>query len=159
METPMQCAKEITDFLKEKFREYGEKEPDTETAYNVYAGFLPREDNPKKMKALCPAVVIRPLLVEDSADETVAKMAAYAVTYDEDMKFGSESLYHVLQFVRFHLLTNNPVHKRFEIKLKDGETMETYIPDEQPYPFWQGRMDFAVYLEQPSRNRLVKTGI
>ena len=73
------------------------------------------------------------------------------------MKFGSESLYHILQFIRFHLLTNNPIRRRFEIKCKDGETMETYIPDEQPYPFWQGRLDFAVYLEQPSRNRLAKT--
>lgn len=154
METPMQCAKEIADFLKEKFREYDEKEPDTGAEYNVYAGFLPREDNPKRMKTQCPAVVVRPLLIEDNTDETIAKMAIYAVTYDDDMKFGSESLYHVLQFIRFHLLTNNPVHNRFEIKLKDSDTMETYIPDEQPYPFWQGRLDFAVYLEQPSRSPL-----
>lgn len=154
METPMQCAKEIADFLKEKFREYGEKESDTDAEYNVYAGFLPREDNPKKMKAQCPAVVVRPMLIEDNAEETIAKMVVYAVTYDDDMKFGSESLYHVLQFIRFHLLANNPVHKRFEIKLRDSETMETYIPDEQPYPFWQGRLDFAVYLEQPSRSPL-----
>ena len=154
METPLQCAKEISDFLKETLRTYDEKAPDTGAGYNVYVGFLPREDNPKKMKALCPAVVLRPMTVEDRADESVVKMVLYAVTYDEDMKFGADSLYHVLQFIRFHLLTNNPVHKRFEIKLKDGETMETYIPDEQPYPFWQGRMDFAVYLEQPSRSPL-----
>ncbi len=152
METPMQCAKEIADFLKEKLREYGEKESDTGAEYNVYAGFLAREDNAKKMKAQCPAVVVRPLLIEDNAEETVAKMAVYAVTYDDDMRFGSESLYHILQFVRYHLLTSNPIHKRFEIKIKDDESMETFIPDEQPYPFWQGRMDFAVYLEQPGRN-------
>ena len=87
METPMQCAKEIADFLKEKFREYGEKESDTGAEYNVYAGFLPREDNPKKMKTQCPAVVVRPLLIEDNAEETIAKMAVYAVTYDDDMNF------------------------------------------------------------------------
>ena len=156
METPMQCAKEIADFLKEKFREYDEKEPDTGATYNVYAGFLPRENDAKKMQALCPAVVIRPLLVEDAADGTLAKMVIYAITYDDDKRFGSESLYHILQFMRYHLLTSNPIRKRFEIKIGDGELMETYIPDEQPYPFWQGRIDFAVYLEQPGRNVKLK---
>ena len=157
METPMQCAKEIADFLKEKFREYSEKEPDTGATYNVYAGFLPRENDAKKMQALCPAVVIRPLLVEDAAEGTLAKMVIYAVTYDDDKRFGSESLYHILQVIRFHLLTCNPIRKRFEIKLADGETMETFIPDEHPYPFWYGRMDFAVHLAQPSNSRLART--
>ena len=159
METPMQCAKEIADFLAEKFREYGEKEPDTGAAYNVYAGFLPREDNPKKMKALCPAVVIHPMEVEDRADESSVKMVIYAVTHDQDMKFGCESLYHILQFIRFHLLTNNPIRRRYQIAIKDSETMETYIPDDHPYPFWLGRIDFTVYLEQPRRSSLTQRTI
>ena len=109
------------------------------------------------MKKNCPAIVIRPLMIEDGEKHTLARMVIYAVVYDDDKRTGCESLYHLLEFMRFHLLTGNPVNEQYEIKLKEDDAMETFVPDDQPYPFWEGRMDFAVYLEQPSRSFIAKT--
>ena len=155
METPWETAQTIAAFLNEKFKEYDEKEPTTGNPYGVYAGFLPRANKAEDMKKLCPAIVIRPLMVEDGHKKTLARMVIYAVVFDDDKRAGCESLYHLLQFMRHHLLANNPIDKSYEIKLTEDDAMETFIPDEQPYPFWEGRMDFAVYLEQPSNTESV----
>ena len=82
-------------------------------------------------------------------------MVIYAVVFDADKRTGCESLYHLLQFIRYQLLANNPINKRYQIKLTEDDTMETFIPDEQPFPFWEGRMDFGVYLEQPSNTTAI----
>lgn len=155
METPWGAAKTITAFLNEKFKEYDEKEPATGNPYGVYAGFLPRANRAEEMKKLCPALVIRPLMIEDGHKKTLARMVIYAVVFDDDKRTGCESLYHVLEFMRYHLLANNPINKKYEIKLSEDDALETFIPDEQPYPFWEGRMDFAVYLEQPSNTSII----
>ena len=157
METPWKAARDIADFLNQKFQEYNEKEfnaSDLEQSknYHAHAGFLPREDKAAEMKKHCPAVVIRPLMVEDGEKYTLAKMVIYAVTYDNDRRAGCESLYHLLEFMRYHLLANNPINKQYEIKITEDDAMETFIPDEQPFPFWEGRIDFSVYLEQPGNN-------
>ncbi len=155
METPWGAAKTITAFLNEKFKEYDEKEPATGNPYGVYAGFLPRANKAEEMKKLCPALVIRPLMIEDGHKKTLARMVIYAVVFDDGKRTGCESLYHVLEFMRYHLLANNPINKKYEIKLSEDDALETFIPDEQPYPFWEGRMDFAVYLEQPSNTSII----
>ena len=155
METPWGAAKTIAAFMNKKFDEYSEKEPATGKPYGVYAGFLPIADKAAEMQKLCPAIVIRPLIIIDGEKETLAKMVIYAVVFDADKKTGCESLYHLLQFMRYHLLSNNPINDSYQIKLTEDETMETFIPDEQPFPFWEGRIDFAVYLEQPSNTSIV----
>lgn len=154
METPWKAAQDIAKFLNKKFEEYDEKEHNAQNwekskPYHAYAGYLPREDKAEQMKKHCPAVVIRPLMVEDGEKYTLAKMVIYAVTYDNDRRTGCESLYNLLEFMRYHLLANNPINKRYQIKITEDDVMETFIPDEQPFPFWEGRIDFAVYLEQP----------
>ncbi len=156
METPLECAKTIAKFIRRKFEEYEEKEPTTGKKYLVHVGFLPFVDKAEEKKKLCPAIAIRPLLIEDREDFTLARLSIYVTVFDEDMKQGCESLYHVLQFLRFHLLTNNPIAERFQIRIKGNDTMETFVPDEQPWPMWWGRLDFAAYLEQPSVSRIKK---
>ena len=156
METPWGAAKTIAAFLNKKFVEYSEKEPATGKPYGVYAGFFPIADKAAEMQKLCPAIVIRPLMIEDGEKNTVAKMVIYAVVFDADKKTGCESLYHLLQFMRHQLLANNPIDDSYQIKLTEDDTMETFIPDEQPFPFGEGRMDFSVYLEQPSNTKYIE---
>lgn len=156
METPWACAKIIAKFLTGKLDEYSEKEPATGNPYGVYAGFLPKAHKAEDMKKLCPAIAIRPLIIEDGDKHTLAKMVIYAVVFDPDKRTGCASLYHLLQFMRHHLLVNNPINNQYEIKLTDDDAMETFIPDEQPFPFWEGRMDFSVYLAQPSNTKYIK---
>ena len=156
METPWGAAKTIAAFLNKQFEEYSEKEPATGKPYGIYAGFLPIADKAAEMQKLCPAIVIRPLMVEDGHEKTLVRMVIYAVVFDADKKAGCESLYHLLQFMRHQLLTSNPIDDSYQIKLTRDDAMETFIPDEQPFPFWEGRMDFAVYLEQPSNTKYIE---
>lgn len=94
---------------------------------------------------MCPAVVLRPELIEDGKEDTRVTIIAYVTVYDEDMKYGSDRLYHLLEFMRFILLSENPVENKWQIA--DG--MKTTIPDEQPYPQWFGMLEFDVFLPQP----------
>lgn len=160
METPWGAAKVIAEFLNQRFQEYSEKEINAgdlskSKPYHAYAGFLPREAKAEDMKKHVPAVVVRPLMIEDGEKHTLVKMVIYAATFDNDRKAGCESLYHLLQFMRYQLLANNPINAQYQIKLTEDDAMETFIPDEQPFPFWEGRIDFAVYLEQPSNPKFL----
>ena len=158
MEAPWACAVDIAGFLNGKLREYDEKEYDKNGAgkeYTAYAGFLPVRQRAADMKENCPFIAVRPVQVVDGEKESLAGMAIFVTTYDEDPMLGCESLYHILEFLRFHLLEGNPILEKYQVQLEGDGIMETYIPDEQPYPLWQGRMDFAVYLEQPSNGKYV----
>ena len=158
METPVGCAEEIAAFLNGKFKEYDEKEPGTGREYRAYAGFLPVRSKTGEMRENCPFIAVRPVQVVDGREHTLARMAVFVTTYSEDTMHGCDLLYHILEFIRSRLLAGNPVAGRYQIRLEGDGTMETYVPDEQPYPFWQGRMDFAVYLEQPRTSKLTEWG-
>ena len=156
METPVGCAEEIASFLNEKFAEYDEKEPGKGKEYRAYAGFLPVRSNTKEMRENCPFIAVRPVQVVDSKEESLARMAVFVTTFDEDPMRGCGLLYHILEFIRLRLLEGNPVRMKYQIRLEGDGTMETYVPDEQPWPYWQGRIDFAVHIEQPRDNRLAR---
>lgn len=147
--TPLDCARGLAGYLKGRFKEYSESaegnESGAEKAVNVYAGFLPRASTRQEAKSMCPAVVLRPELIEDGKEDTRVTIIAYVTVYDEDMKYGSDRLYHLLEFMRFILLSENPVENKWQIA--DG--MKTTIPDEQPYPQWFGMVEFDVFLPQP----------
>ena len=129
--TPWRCAEEIADFLDEEIKRYDEKSGTGE----AHAGFLPIADVRTMKKEQCPYIVIRPHKVKDEKKERLASMAVYVVVCPEAEKCG--------EFLRFSLLSKNPIKNRWQIA--DGE-LETSIPDEQPYPKYWGRIDFDVIL-------------
>jgi len=158
--TPMGCAMGIADYLTDYFRQHEEfsdlNQPGQESRIvkwdkpvSVYAGFLPLAQTRQEQDELCPAVVIRPTEVNDRENETLVTMAAIVTTLDADKKQGCLSLYHLLEVVRFSLLTEQTVAGKY--LLQDGE-MRTVVPDQQPYPQWWGEIDFKIYLPQPERN-------
>lgn len=137
--TPWRCAEEIADFLREEIKRYDEKSGTGE----AHAGFLPITQIAQLKKESCPHIVIRPHKVKDEKKERLASMAVYVVVCPEAEPGGAESLYHVLEFLRFALLSKNPIKNRWQIA---GGELETSIPDEQPYPKYWGRIDFDVIL-------------
>ena len=154
--TPLECAEGIAEFLKEKFmayQEYCEGRPENifssvDTDVNVYAGFLPRANNRADQKKLCPAVVVRPEATTDDRDKSVTSIVIYATIYDEDMTYGAHMLFHFLEFIRYHLLANNHIAKKWFIDIDDGN-IKTTIPDDQPFPQWVGVIEFDVFIPQP----------
>lgn len=145
--TPLECAQGLAEFFRGKLVEYSEK-TETKQEYKVYAGYLPYVQTRQEKKELCPAVVVRPLEVNDEEKESTILMGIYVTTYDEDMKVGCYELYHILEFLRYQLLTENPVADKWLVK---NGTLSTSVPDDQPYPQWWGRLDFIIYIPQPKR--------
>lgn len=138
--TPWICAQEVAAFLRDEIAGYNEK---AAGVGEVHAGFLPVAKVAQLAKEQCPYIVIRPHKVEDDRKKRTAHMAVYVVMCPEDEKGGAESIYHVLEFLRFSLLSKNPIKNRWMIA--DGE-LEMSIPDDQPYPKYWGRIDFNVTL-------------
>lgn len=149
--TPLDCAKGLADYLREQFKVYSETATytmngtETRKPVDVYAGFLPRASRREDMQALCPAIVLRPDTVEDGAEGSSVSLVAYATVYDEDMRRGSDSLYHMVELIRFLLLSENPVCDRWQIK----PGMKITVPDDQPFPQWLGVVEFEVILPEP----------
>ena len=117
---------------------------------NVYAGFLPNVSEMAGDK-LCSYIVIRPFEVTDEAKESIASIVIYAAVYDESPLYGGNSLMHLLQRVRYELLSSNPVLNRWQIK--DG--MKMVVPEDQPYPIWLGQITFDVNVMRPENPKVM----
>ena len=144
--TPFSCAKEIAEYLKGVLK--------VGDAGRIYAGFLPKIDKISDAYKRCPAIAIRPIDIDDAKDVSTAIMAIYVVTFDDDVECGSEALYHLIESIRFELLSNNPIKNRWLIDLNE-KSLHTSIPDEQFYPYWVAVLDFAVRISQPSNKKVI----
>ena len=105
-------------------------------------------DKNEDKRKLCPAVVVHPYSVSD-ADSSTVGITVLVTTYNEALTKGHVGLYHLLEVVRERLLSDNPVALKYEIK---ENTVNTTIPDDQPYPQWVGYLEFEVYIPVIRRN-------
>ena len=152
--TPLQCAKEIADFLRKEIAQdqegvqaiFVDKPPETEEI-RVFVGFLPRASTNAEKKKLCPAIVVRPESVSDTDDGSSVKLLFSVTTYDEDKESGYISLYNLLEWIRFKLLSNSPIGERWDLR----SSLETAVPDEQPFPQWWGYLEGSFVLPQPHK--------
>lgn len=144
--TPLDVLDDLQTFLTGKMRAYSGQTVDGK-AINCFTGFLPRVMTPEAKEKLCPAVVVGYSGVVDRADESVVSVVISVVTRDPDMIHGADELFHMLEYIRFCLLDANPACNKYDVK---NGTMETSVPDDQPYPQWWGRIDFEVHIPQPA---------
>lgn len=146
--TPLDVSDGIATYLMDELRKLNETSDVTTSPIRVWSGFLPRVDKNKDKRKLCPAVVVHPYSVSD-ADSSTVGITVLVTTYDEALTKGHVGLYHLLEVVRERLLSDNPVALRYEIK---ENTINTTIPDDQPYPQWIGYLEFEVYIPVIRRN-------
>lgn len=146
--TPLDVSDGIAAYLMDELCKLNETSDVTASTIRVWSGFLPRVDNNADLSKLCPAVVVRPYSVSD-ADSSTVGITVLVTTFDEALTKGHVGLYHLLEVVRERLLSDNPVALRYEIK---DNTVNTTIPDDQPYPQWVGYLEFEVYIPVIRRN-------
>lgn len=146
--TPLDVSDGIAKYLMNELRKLNENSDVTERPIRVWSGFLPRVDKNEDKRKLCPAVVVHPYAVSD-ADSSTVGITVLVTTYDEALTNGHVGLYHLLEVVRERLLSDNPVALKYEIK---ENTINTTIPDDQPYPQWVGYLEFEVYIPVIRRN-------
>lgn len=146
--TPLDVSDGIAKYLMNELRKLNENSDVTERPIRIWSGFLPRVDKNEDKRKLCPAVVVHPYSVND-ADISTVGITVLVTTYDEALTEGHVGLYHLLEVVRERLLSDNPVALKYEIK---ENTINTTIPDDQPYPQWVGYLEFEVYIPVIRRN-------
>ena len=146
--TPLDVSDGIAEYLMNELQKLNENSDVTERPIRVWSGFLPRVDKNEDKRKLCPAVVVHPYSVSD-ADSSTVGITVLVTTYDEALTEGHVGLYHLLEVVRERLLSDNPVALKYEIK---ENTINTTIPDDQPYPQWVGYLEFEVYIPVIRRN-------
>ena len=146
--TPLDVSDGIAAYLMNELRKLNETSDVTASTIRVWSGFLPRVDNNADLRKLCPAVVVRPHSVND-ADSSTVGITVLVTTFDDALTKGHVGLYHLLEVVRERLLSDNPVALKYEIK---ENTVNTTIPDDQPYPQWVGYLEFEVYIPVIRRN-------
>ena len=146
--TPLDVSDGIAKYLMNELRKLNENSDVTERPIRVWSGFLPRVDKNEDKRKLFPAVVVHPYSVSD-ADSSTVGITVLVTTYDEALTEGHVGLYHLLEVVRERLLSDNPVALKYEIK---ENTINTTIPDDQPYPQWVGYLEFEVYIPVIRRN-------
>lgn len=146
--TPLDVSDGIAKYLMNELRKLNENSDVTERPIRVWSGFLPRVDKNEDKRKLCPAVVVHPYSVSD-ADSSTVGITVLVTAYDEALTEGHVGLYHLLEVVRERLLSDNPVALKYEIK---ENTINTTIPDDQPYPQWVGYLEFEVYIPVIRRN-------
>ena len=146
--TPLDVSDGNAEYLMNELRKLNENSDVTEKPIRVWSGFLPRVDKNEDKRKLCPAVVVHPYSVSD-ADSSTVGITVLVTTYDEALTEGHVGLYHLLEVVRERLLSDNPVALKYEIK---ENTINTTIPDDQPYPQWVGYLEFEVYIPVIRRN-------
>lgn len=146
--TPLDVSDGIAKYLMNELRKLNENSDVTERPIRVWSGFLPRVDKNEDKRKLCPAVVVHPYSVSD-ADSSTVGITVLVTTYDKALTEGHVGLYHLLEVVRERLLSDNPVALKYEIK---ENTINTTIPDDQPYPQWVGYLEFEVYIPVIRRN-------
>lgn len=146
--TPLDVSDGIAKYFMNELRKLNENSDVTERPIRVWSGFLPRVDKNEDKRKLCPAVVVHPYSVSD-ADSSTVGITVLVTTYDEALTEGHVGLYHLLEVVRERLLSDNPVALKYEIK---ENTINTTIPDDQPYPQWVGYLEFEVYIPVIRRN-------
>ena len=142
--TPLDCARNITKFLQTACKEYSE----AVNPVQVHTGFLPKCNTAAAMRKQCPAVVVRPENVTDGKEESTVGILVYVTVYDDDKSYAGDSLYHLMEFIRMRLLSENPIGNVF---IAPG--MKSTITDEQAFPQWLGYIEFDVYIPQPKKYR------
>lgn len=153
----IQCAEEIADYFQRmvvkdsmKLRTLlFESESEEQEEINVYTGFLPYAGSDAEKKKLCPAIIVRPELVEDRQDCSLVHLLITVTSYDRDKQKGFYSLYSLLEWIRFRLLAHTPIDNKW--LLQDG-SLTMGVPSDQPYPQWWGYIEAVIYIPRPLRN-------
>lgn len=135
----------LAEFLRAAVKEYCTIQKAGEIPVEVYAGYPPIRTDSRETASFIYALVIS---ADDTSDEQLS-MATVEIgfsIYDEDKVDGWRSLFNLLEHVRQYILKYRFIADKnrmeFPVKLK--------IPDEQPYPQWQGTITVNYTIGQPT---------
>lgn len=112
---------------------------------NVYAGYPPIPTDAKARPSNLYALVTE--FTDDNAEDfSTAKVEIGFSIYDDDVNGGGRELFGLMEHVRRYLLGHPRIgggRNALELPLKGS------IPDSQPFPQWQGKLEATYTIYQP----------
>lgn len=136
--TPLVCAMEMVEYLKNVFKEHIQEEGAKSKDILIKDGFLPRVTTEDEKRRMTPAIIVTPVLIttpKPTLDEdSTVKLEINVLTYSKDKMEGHRELFHILEKIRMAIFKKPILAKKFS--LSSEHDVKATIPYDQPYPQW-----------------------
>ena len=140
--TPINLMDALAKRLQDLLTDYTAKQPSGTVPVTVYPGYIPVQNNAAEKKSFVYVLVVE---TDDRAgnDKRIAVVELGFSIYDADGVDGWRSLYNV--DISIHAPLARCDHR---LSLEDAP-IEMNIPENQPFPQWQGTMTAVYTIGQP----------
>ncbi len=142
--TTVELMENLAEFLRVVIAEYSTQQKAGTVPIEVYPGYMPIKTSADETASCVYALVTA---AEDRRDDdfSSATVEIGFSIYDDDTADGWRSLFNVMEHVRQAMLKQRTVAKRNRLALP----LKLEIPEEQPFPQWQGRITATYSIGQP----------
>lgn len=145
--TPTQLATDLGVFLKQVHANYFSDDAQVKgNPLLVVPGFLKMKESSKEDQY--PHLVIRINKIEDTLHGSTVQLFLIHGVYSEDVEKGWMEITNFLETTRQALLAHPVIANRYRLVLDDKHGIDTDIPPDQAYPYWEGFMTVKYDIEQ-----------
>lgn len=145
--TPINLMDSLAERLQKLLTDYTAEQPSGKVPVTVYPGYIPVQNNAQERKSLVYVLVVKTTDRPGNAKSTATVEIGFNI-YDDDHINGWRSLFNVMEHIRQDLLRSRFVKMKHRLSLEDAP-IEMNIPENQPFPQWQGTMTAVYTIGQP----------
>ncbi len=145
--TPIDLMDMLAARLQNLLTDYTAEQPSGKVPVTVYPGYIPVQNNAQERKSLVYVLVTKTTDKPGNTKSHATVEIGFSI-YDDNHTDGWRSLYNVMEHVRQDLLKYRFVGMKFRLDLEEAP-IEMTIPDNQPFPQWQGTMTACYTIGQP----------
>lgn len=145
--TPINLMDSLAERLQKLLKDYNAKQPSGTVPVTVYPGYFPVQNNAKERNSMV-YVLVTDIVDKPGNDKSHATVEFGFSIYDDDHTDGWRSLFNVMEHIRQDILKFRFVAMKFRLDLEETP-IKMHIPDNQPFPQWQGTMTASYTIGQP----------
>lgn len=145
--TPINLMDSLAKRLQKLLTDYSATQPSGKLPIKVYPGYFPVQNTAQERNSFVYVLVIQ-TKDRPGNDKSHATVELGFSIYDDDHTDGWRSLFNVMEHVRQDLLKFRLVNMKFRLDLEEAP-IEMNIPENQPFPQWQGTMKACYTIGQP----------
>lgn len=145
--TPIDLMDMLAARLQKLLTDYTSEQPSGKVPVTVYPGYIPVQNNAQERKSLVYVLVIETTDKPGNTKSHATVEIGFSI-YDDNHTDGWRSLFNVMEHIRQDLLKHRFVNMKFRLDLEEAP-IKMSIPDNQPFPQWQGTMTACYTIGQP----------
>ena len=136
---------DLAEFLRPVVADYSTKQASGKREIQVFAGYAPIRRSAEELPSFIYTLVTSAQDNDDGSFSTATVEIGFSI-YDNSEHEPWRSLFNLLEHIRQHLLQHRLVADQYRLVLP----LKINIPDEQPYPQWQGSITATYTIGQPT---------